>query len=122
MAQYLQAAPCHANRGSHLFQVHLFDCLAPQTFADSPVKVERRDAHLQRLLNLCLGLCKRNYAAIKAASPYSRCAIGIAVVIWHGKKNYFLSRFQQTRHIPEVCVGGISNFDIEPLRNQVCRQ
>jgi len=43
------------------------------------------------------------------------------MVIWHGKKDYFLNRFQKTHHIPEACVSGIGNFDIEPLRDQVCR-
>ena len=86
------------------------------------MKVKRRDTHLQRLLNLCFVLSDRNYAAIKAAGPYAGCTMNIAVVIWHSKKDYFLNRLQQTHHIPEVCVSGIGNFDIEPLRDQACRQ
>ena len=86
------------------------------------MKVERRDTHLQGLLNLCFVLSDRNNAAIKAAGPYAGCTMNIAVVIWNSKKDCFLNRLQQTHHIPEVCVSGIGNFDIEALRDQACRQ
>ena len=72
------------------------------------------DTHLQRLLNLCFVLCDRNYEAIKAAGPYACFAIDIALLIWLGKKDHLLNRLQQTHHVPEVGVGGIGNFDIEP--------
>ena len=117
-----QQGPLPANRGSRPFQDDFVDCLTSQTFPVSPVKVQRMFAHLQRPLNLSLVLCDRNWAAIKAAGPYVCCAIDIAVVIWRGKKDYFLNRFQQTHHILGVCVGAIGNFDIEPLRDQVGRQ
>ena len=93
MAQYLEAAPCLANRGSRLFKVDFVDCLASQTFPGSSVKFERRNTHLQRFLNLGFVLCHHNYAAIKAAGPYACFAIDISSVIWQGKKDYFLNRF-----------------------------
>ena len=67
-------------------------------------------------------LFDRNYALIKATGRYACLSIDIAAVILHGKKDYFLNWFQQTHQIPEVSVGGIGNFDIEPLSDQICRQ
>jgi len=43
-------------------------------------------------------------------------------LIWLGKKDYLLNRFQKTHHIPEVCVGAIGNFDIAPLGDLGFRQ
>ena len=114
-----QQGPLPANRGSRPFQDDFVDCLTSQTFPVSPVKVQRMFAHLQRPLNLSLVLCDRNWAAIKAAGPYVCCAIDIAVVIWHGKKDYFLNRFQQTHHIPEVVSVALATLKLNPCATRL---
>ena len=72
-------------KGSCLFQFDLVDRLASQTFPGFPVKVERRDAHFQQPLYLCLLLCDRRHAAVKAAGLYAFYSKNVGVMDGHGK-------------------------------------